>query len=139
MMNPHLIYQRQQDLGWTRADMLLALYEGAIQRCEHALEAAQAGQVAQAERILPQARLIVLGLSSGVSPSQPEMSANLQRLFEFVLYSLHGVSVDRIEGAVRVLRTLRDGFDEVRSEAVRLERMGEIPSFARVVSLTATA
>jgi flagellin-specific chaperone FliS len=139
MMNPHLVYQRQQDLGWTRADMLLALYEGAIHRCEYALKAAQAGQMAQAERTLTQARLIVLGLSSGVSPSQPEMSANLQRLFEFVLYSLHSVRVDRIEGAVRVLRTLRDGFDEVRSEAVRLERMGEIPSFARVAGLTATA
>lgn len=32
-MNPYTRYQ-QAEPNWTRIDMLLALYDGAIQRCE---------------------------------------------------------------------------------------------------------
>ena len=38
-MNPYLAYKNSQNPAWTRIEMLLALYDGAIERLETAVAA----------------------------------------------------------------------------------------------------
>ena len=39
-MNPYLLYKQQKEaVAWTRIDMLLALYDGAIERLQAIVEA----------------------------------------------------------------------------------------------------
>ena len=73
-------------------------------------------------------QLIVGGLTSGLAKGEDELSVNLERLYEFVLFALDSGSVAKIQGALRVLSTLREGFQGIRQEAVQLEAHRRIPA-----------
>ena len=45
-------YKRQVAIGWTRIDMLLALYDGAIERIEKALGLLRRGDRSAAQPVL---------------------------------------------------------------------------------------
>jgi flagellin-specific chaperone FliS len=124
-MNPYTRYQ-QAEPNWTRIDMLLALYDGAIQRCEQALEALDKQDEKTAQARLIKARLIVMGLVSGVV-ADDEVTTNILRLCEYVLHVLEKGGRDNVRAALNVLRILRDGFQKIRPEAAELERQGAIP------------
>lgn len=126
-MSFYQAYQRQQALGWTRVDMLLSLYDRTIDRLEQALAVLRSSNGPEAGALLAQCRLLVAGLIAGVNPAAGDVAINFQRLYDFVLYSLDNGSVDKLEGALQVLQTVRDGFQERRAEAVRLEREGSFP------------
>jgi flagellin-specific chaperone FliS len=126
-MNPYRAYQGRAYSNWLRIDLLLALYDGAIERLEAAVAALRKQDRASAAPLLARARLIVAGLISGVDPSQGELAVQFLRLYEFVNRGLEAGSVKGLEGALRVLRTLREGLRAIRPEAVELERQGHIP------------
>jgi len=107
--------------------MLLALYDEAIQRLERALTTIRNTGDSPVKDI-NHCRLLVGALAAGINPAHFEVASNFQRLYEFVLYSLGSGGVDNLESALRVLCTMREGFQEARAEAVRLERAGEIPA-----------
>jgi hypothetical protein len=52
----------------------------------------------------------------------------LLRLYEFVSYCISTRQPDQLDAGVRVLRTLKQGFDAIRDVAVELERSGAIPA-----------
>lgn len=126
-MNPYETYERNRASGWTRIDMLLALYDGAIARLEQAHGALARGDTREAAPLLLRTQRIVVELLGGIDLAYGEVPRNLQRLYLFVLQALAPASPTSIAGALKVLRTLRDGLQEVRSEAVELERSGTIP------------
>jgi flagellar secretion chaperone FliS len=138
-MNPYAAYRQQETVGWTRIDMLLALYDGAIERLEKARLATEQKQDAIAREQTLKAQLIVGELALGLRPVGGESLENFQRLYEFVLYCLNLGTPEKLEAALRVLRILREGFEGIRAEALRLERTGQIPSIDAVRSLQATA
>jgi flagellar secretion chaperone FliS len=125
-MNPLQAYRQQRALGWTRIDMLLALYTKAVDRTEAALTALRNNDRA-AKSLLTKAALLVNGLASGVDASQGELPLNILRLYEFVLHSFRSADADQVAAALDVLRTLHKGFNGIREEAVQLERSNVIP------------
>ena len=126
-MNPYAAYQRQSAPAWTRIDMLLALFDGGVERCEQALAALERQDPLAAKKLLVKARLIVLGLASGVIADGDPLSTLKLQLYEYAQHSLEQGSVEDVRGALGVLRTLREGFRKIRPEAVALERSGVIP------------
>jgi flagellin-specific chaperone FliS len=126
-MNPYAAYQQQTTPSWTRIDMLLALFDGGVERCEQALAARERQDDKEAKRLLLKARLIVCGLASGVIHDGDPVTTNILRLYEFCLHALDRGGAEDIQGAVKVLRILREGFQRIRPEAVNLERQGVIP------------
>jgi len=126
-MNPYAKYQQQPSPCWTRIDMLLALYDGAVERCEQTLAALERHNREAASLLLGKARLIVSGLASGVVADGDPVTTDMLRLYEYVLYALGQGSIEDVNGALSVLRTLREGFQKIRPEAVALERGGAIP------------
>lgn len=126
-MNPYRAYQGQAYTNWLRIDLLLALYDGAIERLESAAAALRKQDRAAAAPLLARARLIVAGLIAAVDSSQGQLAVQFLRLYEFVNHSLEVAGVKELESALKVLRTLRESLQAIRPEAVAMERNGLIP------------
>jgi flagellar biosynthetic protein FliS len=127
-MNPYRAYQQQAYAAWTRIDMLLALYDGAIEKLREAQAALKRRDLAAARPLLTKARLILAGLISAVDASQGDMAQQFLRLYEFVNHSLQQGRLKDVEGSLKVLETLREGLQEIRPQAVEMERSGRLPS-----------
>src|SRR5262245_47068070 len=127
-MNAYHAYQQNSAPAYTRIDMLLALFSGAIERMEAAADALRRNNPFPALSLLAKAQLIVAELASGVNPEAGEVSINLLRLYEFVSHCISTRQPEQLDAAVRVLCSLKQGFDAIRDEAVELERQGAIPA-----------
>ncbi len=121
--NPYKI--ETQINGWTRIDMLLALYDRAIVsvRLAHAAEQANSQDIF-ADKFLDSQRCI-LAIHSGLKPDEYDMSHNIARLLHFIMTRIGEHNFDE---AVHFLEKLRNSFESIREEATKLERDGKIPS-----------
>jgi flagellin-specific chaperone FliS len=106
--------------------MLLALFDGAVDRLELAADAFRTNRRMEALRLLTRAELIVCQLASGVDPAYPRGAAYL-RLYTLASRAISAATLEETESALRILRTLRESIARIRDEAVRLEREGELP------------
>lgn len=140
-MNPYLAYRRQEvSNGWTRIDLLLALFDKALERLAAAEAALAAGDESAATTQLIKTQLILTALASGVQPeADPQNGANVLRLYEFAAHELSRPRAEGIANARTVLRTLREGFEGIRAEANELERTGRLPSAEHLQMIHATA
>jgi flagellar protein FliS len=139
-MNPYQKYRRHEPTGWTRIDMLLALYDKALENLNRAEAALRANDSTTAISLLAKTQLIVTGLAAGIRIDvNPEVNTNMLRLYEFVVNELIKTSVEAITSARKVLGTLREGFETVRDEANELERTGRLPGADQLRMVLATA
>lgn len=129
-MNPYRAYAKpDQSTGWTRIDLLLAVYDKALGRLDQAEAALKAGRDFDATTHLAKAQLAVMVLVGGVRAGPGnELGVNMLRLYEFVVRELSTPALERIASARQVLQNLRQGFEAIRAEANSLERSGQIPS-----------
>ena len=137
-MNPYSAYSQQQTTGWTRIDLVLALYNGAIERLTKARAELERGNTRAATSLLVKAQLIVAEMAAGVDLRYGEIPCNLLRLYAFVVERISLCKIEDIDAALRVLNTLREGMHGIREEAVQLERDGKIPPVNNVGSLQLT-
>ncbi|MBY0228116.1 MAG: flagellar protein FliS [Gemmataceae bacterium] len=127
-MIPSRAYRQQQDAGWTRIDLLLALYDGTIDRLRRALAALRQGDPAAAAPLLARVQMLLLQMAAGINPDAGDpSSADLLRLAEFCIHAAASGEAEKIEAAASCLETVREGFRAIRDEAVRLERSGAVP------------
>ncbi len=140
-MNPYQKYRRQDETtGWTRMNLLLALYDKALERLDRAEGLLQTGDAIGATTQLAKTQLIVMALASGVNPEvNPEAGVDMLRLYEFVTNELRQPRVEGIANARKIFRTLREGFEAVQAEANELERTGKVPSINQLQILHTTA
>src|SRR5262245_41765135 len=103
-MNPYAAYQRHEATASTRIDLLLDLFDGAIQRLEKAIAALKQGDKAAAEPLLLHTQLLVGGLAAGVIPDGTETTTSMMRLYEFVIHSLKARGLEEVTGALCVLQ-----------------------------------
>jgi flagellin-specific chaperone FliS len=61
------------------------------------------------------------------------------RLYEFVANELRTPRLANVRNAMKILTTLREGFEGVREEANRLERSGELVNAGRMQMVLETA
>jgi flagellar secretion chaperone FliS len=140
-MNPYLAYRRQEEsTGWTRMDLLLALYDKALERLDRAAAALKAGDAQTAVPQMSKTQLIVAEMAAGVRlEGNEENGANMLRLYEYVSNELRQPKSEGIANARKILATLREGFEAVRAEANELERTGRLPSAEQLRMVHATA
>lgn len=137
MTQPHYrTYPLQSQLhGWTRIDMLIALYDRAIASIRALAEGSSTSLPIDAEKFLD-AQKCLLAIHAGLKPEESEIAFNVARLIHFVSGEL---TARRCDNAVSILESLRNGFDAVREEATRLEMEGKIPSLENSQSLNTVA
>ena len=140
MLNAYQKYRKDEPTGWTRIDLLLALYDKALERLDRAEAALRAGDPETALPQLAKTQLIVTELAAGVRVDvNPEANTNMLRLYEYAAHELARATPEAIDNARKVLRTLREGFEAVRAEANELERTGRLPSADQIQMVHATA
>ncbi|MCA8996275.1 MAG: flagellar protein FliS [Planctomycetaceae bacterium] len=126
-MNPQKLYRRHASHNWTRADMLLAIYDEAERSLETADQLLVEGDlIGLIQAQLRCVRLILL-LLEGIDPDQGEVAHNIHRLCVYVIDVLATDSPDRFQKALDVIRPLKAGFTSARAEANELEANGHIP------------
>lgn len=126
--------------GFTRIEMLLALYDKALERLDTALAALDHGDATTAVSQMAKTQLIVSELATGVRVEvNPEANTNMLRLYEFVAHELTQPDAVHIGNARKVLATLRTGFEAVRAEANELERSGQLAKADQLQMVLTTA
>jgi len=110
--------------GWTRIDMLLALYDRAISTIEDAKLAKESACAAELANKLIESQRLVLALHSGLNTDKFELAADVARLLNFVLLRLQEQNFDE---ANYFLGKLRASFAEIRDDATAMEKEGKIP------------
>lgn len=126
--------------GWTRIELLLALYDKALERLDTALAALGRGDTGAAVAQMAKTQLIVTELAAGVRVEvNPEANTNILRLYEFVAHELTKPDPLHIGNARKVLATLREGFEAIRAEANELERSGQLANADQLQMVLATA
>jgi flagellin-specific chaperone FliS len=106
--------------------MLLALFDGAIERLEMAAASLHRGDRMTALRLLSRAQIIVCELAAGVDLHYAHAREFLH-LYGVVATGIAAATNKDTEGCLRVLRTMRASFSSLRDEAIRLEREGILP------------
>jgi flagellin-specific chaperone FliS len=82
---------------------------------------------------MAKAQVIVAELAAGVRLDvDEEMGTNMLRLYEFVTNELRTPRLANVRTAVKILSTMREGFEGIREEANRLERTGELVTAGRM-------
>jgi flagellar protein FliS len=137
-MNPRSAYRQSYSPGWTRADMLLALFDGAIERLEMAATTLRHGDRMTTVRLLTRAQTIVCELAGGVDPDYVHAAAYL-RMYGLASRAIAAATVEQTEAALHILRILREAIARLRDEAVRLEREGTLPPAGTTHLVYATA
>ena len=122
--------------GWTRIEMLVALYDRAITTIQFAQFAEQQHDEPLMTSKLLEANRFVLGLHAGLNPENCEIAQNIGRLLNFVMLRLEERKFDE---AVHFLQKLKSSFEEIQEEAVALEKSGQIPPLSADPGLNAIA
>jgi flagellar protein FliS len=139
-MRSYAQYQQLSTTSAPRIDLLLALFDGAIERIERGREYLALGQRDEALPFLVRAQAIVAELAAGVRVEvNPEVNINILRLYEYVAFRLAEADPSGLRSAVNVLSNLREGFRGIRAEAVEMERRGELPPAERESALATLA
>ena len=110
-------YKKVQVGTSEQGKLVLMLYEGAISRLEKAKEALSAGDMlGKGEHIL-RAQDILMELLMALDPSAGEIAGNLQSLYLFMYRHLNEANLLKsqrhLEEVLRILRSLRDAWEEV--------------------------
>lgn len=140
-MNVYQKYSQADPLtGMTRIEVLLATFDGALSRLDKAAKALTNGDVPVATPYVAKAQLLVSALASGVRVDvDEENGTNMLRLYEFVVHELTTPRLQNVQNAVKILSILREGFEAIKDEAIRLEKSGELVASNRLQMVLATA
>lgn len=128
MSHPLNAYKKQMSVAWTRIEMLLALYNGAISQLNRAIESLAQGDTDAATQNRLKASRIVMEILGGVDMQYGELPANIVRLCTFVISEIGKQDRESLRSAISVLETLRQGFEDIKQEAIALEGEGKIPA-----------
>ncbi len=124
-MNKLAAYKRQEMFGgWTRIDLLLQLYDRAIEKTADAKLALETNNDDAYVQSFVDSQKTILAIHSGLKPDEHDVAFNVARLLHFVLQCL---AEKKFDDAIKVLSELRDGFGAIAEEANELELNGEIP------------
>lgn len=118
---------QQQSPNWTRIEMLLAAFDGVIQRLKDAEKLVAANDLWKAQPLLLRAQRIVLELYSGLDLRHGDVPDNMGKLYLFVLHHIGMGDSLNIPAALEVLGIIRDGLGDVRETANELEHRGQVP------------
>jgi len=124
MAKPVSAYEQSRALGWTRIDLILAVFDGIVRQLELARARLKANDMRAADDLLARARIGISALAGGCGGN--DQSANFARLYDYLLRHLSQSDAGHISDALGILGTLRAGFEAVRGQARDLERQGII-------------
>lgn len=131
-------YKARDNRPWTRIEMLLSLYEKAIEHLQQAIAAIDTPDTPTLILQRTRAATVVTAIRSGILTEYGDVPAKVDQLCEFVQLCLANGDRRHLESALKVLTKLHEGFLGVRDEANRLETIGEILPMPTTTTFEAT-
>ncbi len=120
-MRGYEAYKQAQNLPPLRIDVILELYRVAMDSLERArLAFAEQGQDG-ARSLLTKSQTAIMGLAAALPAYNNDLAATFLRLYEYVSRQMVQPTAEGLASAAQVLRTLQEGFLQVRDQAVSLE------------------
>ncbi len=127
-MKPLDIYRHdQQTPNWTRIEMLLAAFDGVIERLQAAEAHLAKNEELKAQPFLVRAQRIVLELYSGLDLTHGAVPENMRQLYLFVLNNIGLGESLNLPDAIEILGIIRGSLESVRVSANQFERTGGVP------------
>jgi flagellin-specific chaperone FliS len=126
-MNPHLKYRNAKAIAWTRIDMLLVIYEAAIEALDRGVNILESQELSDLPHARIDAQRRVLLIAEGLSIDEDPTAAHIMNLCVFVLDQIQTDSLENWKTSVKLIETLHEGFQEIADDARELERTGQIP------------
>ena len=118
----------QPAANWTRIEMLLAAFEGTISRLNVAQSLIEQGETMRAQPLLLTSQRLGLALYEGIDVRYGEIPVNMQKLYLFVLGCIGiGAELD-LPAALKVLKIIQSGLQDIKVTANAMERRGELSS-----------
>jgi len=135
-MTPHQAYRRSSQSGWTRIEMLLAIYDETIAAFEEGLETLSQGRMADYPARQLRASQLCLLLISGVDSNASEVANHVHNLCVYCLTQVSQPVAANWSHARDILATLRSGFQEIREQGILMEVEGAIPRLSSTPAQT---
>ena len=126
-MNPHLKYRNAKANSWTRIDMLLVIYEAAIEALDRGIAILESQDHSHLMHARIDAQRKVLLIAEGLSIDEDPTAAHIMNLCIFVLDQIQTDLLEQWKTSVKLIETLHQGFQEIADDARELERTGQIP------------
>ncbi|WP_022850052.1 flagellar export chaperone FliS [Limisalsivibrio acetivorans] len=133
MSNPYQNYIKQEVEGATKGKLVLLLYDGAIKFMKLAIIAVNEENVPEAHNNIMKAENIIYELMSTLNMDAGEISDNLMRLYDFMIWQLIEANKtkdkQKIESVIELMASLREAWKEVvKQEEGSGEQSGEAKS-----------
>lgn len=125
-MHAYDAYRTQRDAATPRIDLIITAFRKVLEWLNEAEAKRSAGDSAGATSLLSRSQTVIAALAGGVAAAPDETSVTFLRLYEFASHCLAQGDEAKIDSARKVLRTLLDGFEAAREQAVTLEARGAI-------------
>ncbi|GAB5440472.1 MAG: hypothetical protein Fues2KO_08210 [Fuerstiella sp.] len=127
-MNPHNRYRTAKAMSWTRIDMLLLIYENAIEALDKGVSILESEDQSEMLHVRVDAQRKVLLIAEGLSVDEDPTAAHIMNLCVFILDQISTDDVESWKTSVKLLETLHEGFQGIADEARELEKKGSIPA-----------
>lgn len=117
MQSPYKNYLKQEVEGATKGKLVLLLYDGAIKFMRISVKAIEENNIQLAHNNIMKAQNIIYELMATLNMDAGEISKNLLRLYDFMIWQLIEANKDKnkekIESVVKIMANLRDAWREV--------------------------
>lgn len=126
-MNPHAKYRTATAISWTRIDMLLLIYENAIEALDKGIAILESADRTDFIHARVDAQRKILLIAEGLSVDTDPTAAHIMNLCVFILDQISTDSLENWQTSLKLIETLHEGFQQIADEARELERKGKIP------------
>lgn len=138
MAKPYQNYIKQEVEGATKGKLVLLLYDGAIKFMRISVLAIEEGKIPEAHNNLMKAQNIVYELMSSLNMEAGDISQNLLRLYDFIIYTLIEANKEKdktkVESVISIMSELREAWkgavDQEERGSVKKEETAKSINYA---------
>ncbi len=118
-MSAHQAYTRSRQHGWTRIDMVIALYQATLNSMEQLERQLAEGRALPATQMQIQRRLI--GILAGLDLSAGDLPMQIAQLVRWALSQLPTPDPQVWRRVIQSFRTICQAYETIRPEAAEQE------------------
>jgi len=117
MQSPYKNYIKQEVEGATKGKLVLLLYDGAIKFMRVSIKAIDENNIQEAHNNIMKAQNIIYELMSTLNMDAGDISKNLMRLYDFMIWQLIEAnkekSTDKVNSVINLMSSLREAWKDV--------------------------
>jgi flagellar protein FliS len=117
MQSPYKNYIKQEVEGATKGKLVLLLYDGAIKFMRVSAKAIDENNIQEAHNNIMKAQNIIYELMSTLNMEVGDISRNLMRLYDFMIWQLIEANKEKnrekVESVIRLMSSLREAWKDV--------------------------